>query len=571
MLLTVSPFLITPPSINLSLGRRQSHIITNPSFLAYNDKNIWLKTLNCSSRHSCCSHLNANYFIHGNNPNNIDVVNATTINVAESPKTESPKTTDDSAGIGILNFFQGKNIFITGATEFLGKALVEKLLRSTAVGKIYVLIKAEDKAAAFDRLKSEIINSELLKCLREEHGASYEAFIQEKLIPVAGNICEPELGMDVDTADNIMNEVDVIIQSAANTSMIERYDSLFEANVSGPQRLMRFAKRCKNLILFVHISTAFVNGEREGVNPEKPMTMGENRRKNISSSFPQLDIANEMSLAFKSITSASTELEATIYSKKLGQQRARFYGWFDAYQLTKAMGEMIINECKGDTPVVIVRPAVIESSYKEPFPGWIQGYRVTDPLIISYGKGHLPAFLGDPEVKVDIIPVDMVVNTIIAATAKHGIGGMPGLDVYHSASAIVNPLRYYDVFEFSYEYFNSNPLIESSSKGSNIKEIKFFDNIEDLSKYTQDEICQRDALQQTKWKAKILHAIQLCKIYEFSGFYEGRFDISNTQKLLSEMSEEEQRCFGLDARIIDWRKYFCEIHIPGLKKHVLNL
>ncbi|KAK4385235.1 Fatty acyl-CoA reductase 6, chloroplastic [Sesamum angolense] len=62
---------------------------------------------------------------------------------------------DSTAGIGILDFFQGKNIFITGATGFLGKALVEKLLRSTAVGKIYVLIKAKDKAAAFDRLKTE--------------------------------------------------------------------------------------------------------------------------------------------------------------------------------------------------------------------------------------------------------------------------------------------------------------------------------------------------------------------------------------------------------------------------------
>ncbi|KAL0321758.1 UNVERIFIED_CONTAM: Fatty acyl-CoA reductase 2 [Sesamum calycinum] len=249
------------------------------------------------------------------------------------------------------------------------------------------------------------------------------------------------------------------------------------------------------------------------------MSMGENRRKNVTSSMPQLDIANEMNIAFKSISTASTQLDTTIHSKKLGLER-----------------EMIINECKGDTPVLIVRPAIIESSYKEPFPGWIQGYRVTDPLIISYGKGHLPAFLGDPEVKLDIIPVDMVVNTIIAATAKHGICCRPGLDVYHSASAIVNPLRYYDVFEFSYEYFSSNPLTESSSKGGNIKKIKFFDNINDLSKYTQDEICQSGGLQldamgtnaienlqklQMKWKAKILHAIQLCKIYEFSGSYRG--------------------------------------------------
>ncbi|KAK4433480.1 Fatty acyl-CoA reductase 2, partial [Sesamum alatum] len=477
-------------------------------------------------------------------------------------------SSDDSAGIGILNFFQGKNIFITGATGFLGKALVEKLLRSTAVGKIYVLIKAEDKATAFDRLKSEIINSELFKCLQEEHGTSYEAFVREKLIPVVGNISEPKLGMDFDSTNTIMNEVDVIIQSAANTSFDDRYDSLLEANVNGPQRLMRFAKRCKNLLLFVHISTAYTNGEREGVVFENPITMGENRRKNVSSSFPQLDIANEMSLALKSISRAPTEFETKTHLKKLGQERANFYGWYDAYQLTKAMGEMILNECKGDTPLLIIRPSIIESSYKEPFPGWIQGYKATDPVLISYGKGQLPAFLGDPELPIDIIPVDTVVNTTIAATAKHGIQHKPELSVYHVASSIVNPVRIYDVFEFCYEYFNSNPLIESSSKDNNVEKIKILDNINDLSKYIRDEICQRDGLKldaigtneneilqklQRKCNIKVKHAIQLCKMYEFAVFYRGRFDIFNTQKLLAEMSKKEQSCFGIDARDIDWR------------------
>ncbi|KAK4433484.1 Fatty acyl-CoA reductase 2 [Sesamum alatum] len=528
MLLTVSPFSISPPSsINLSLGRRKD-TITSPCFLPYNDRNVWLKTLNCSSRH-CRSSLYA-YSNHScNNPNNINVVNGATTNVAES---------GDSAGIGILNFFQGKNIFVTGATGFLGKALVEKLLRSTGVGKIYVLIKAEDKAAAFDRLKSEIINSELFKCLQEKHGTSYEAFITEKLIPVVGNICEPDLGMDFDSANTIMNEVDVIIQSAANTAFDDRYDMMLEANVMGPQRLMKFANRCKNLRLFAHISTAYVNGEREGVVFENPMTMGDNRRKDISSSVSQLDIANEMNLALECISRASTEMETTTCLKRLGQERAKFYGWYDTYQLTKAMGEMILNECKGDTPLLIIRPSIIESSYEEPFPGWIQGYKGTDPVIISYGKGQLLAFLGDPEVLLDIIPLDMVVNTIIAATAKHGIEYKPELNVYNVASSFVNPFRLYDLFEFSYEYFNSNPLSISSSKASNITKIKFFNNVNDLSKYTRDEICQRDDLKlaigikenetlqklERECNVKVKHVVQLCKMYEFAVFYRGRYE-----------------------------------------------
>ena len=39
------------------------------------------------------------------------------------------------------------------------------------------------------------------------------------------------------------------------------------------------------------------------------------------------------------------------------------------------MGEMLINSMRGDIPIVITRPTVIESTYKDPFPGWIQGNR----------------------------------------------------------------------------------------------------------------------------------------------------------------------------------------------------
>jgi len=39
------------------------------------------------------------------------------------------------------------------------------------------------------------------------------------------------------------------------------------------------------------------------------------------------------------------------------------------------MGEMMINSTRGDVPVVIIRPSVIESTYKDPFPGWMEGNR----------------------------------------------------------------------------------------------------------------------------------------------------------------------------------------------------
>ena len=55
--------------------------------------------------------------------------------------------------------------------------------------------------------------------------------------------------------------------------------------------------------------------------------------------------------------------------------RAKTYGWPNAYVFTKAMGEMLLGHLKDNVNVVIVRPTIITSTYKEPFPGWVEGVR----------------------------------------------------------------------------------------------------------------------------------------------------------------------------------------------------
>ncbi len=68
-------------------------------------------------------------------------------------------------------------------------------------------------------------------------------------------------------------------------------------------------------------------------------------------------------------------------------------------------------------PVSIVRPSIIESAWAEPRPGWIRGFRMAEPVLISYARGLLSEFPGVPEGIVDVIPVDIVVAAIIAVAA----------------------------------------------------------------------------------------------------------------------------------------------------------
>ncbi|KAF3655409.1 putative fatty acyl-CoA reductase 2-like [Capsicum annuum] len=310
-------------------------------------------------------------------------------------------------GIGIVGFFEDKNILVTGATGFLAKVLIEKTLRTTPnINKIYLLMRAKDKKAAFDRLTSEIIESKLFKCLKEMHGESYESFIRSKLVPIVGNIDEPNLGMDSIIAQKIAQEIDLIIDSAANLTFDLRYDLALEAKVNGPNQLMLFAKKCKQLKFFIHFSTG------EGLIYEKPFTMGESITKekvtshSPSTKFPSLNVANELDFVSKLKNAIENNHTFDNILKDMGFERAKLNGWQDTYSFTKAMSEMIIDNMREDIPVVIIRPSVITSSYEEPFPGGIQGFRVIDPLLIFYGKGEYPCMFGDLSVLVDVVDSD---------------------------------------------------------------------------------------------------------------------------------------------------------------------
>ena len=103
-----------------------------------------------------------------------------------------------------------------------------------------------------------------------------------------------------------------------------------------------------------------------------------------------------------------------------------------------------------------MRPSVIESALAHPFPGWIDGFKVADPLILAFGRGQLPDFPGVPDSVLDVIPVDFVVNACSRPPRRPRRSATPRY--LHVASGASNPLPFHAMYENVRDYFTANPI-----------------------------------------------------------------------------------------------------------------
>ncbi|KAL2331939.1 hypothetical protein Fmac_019520 [Flemingia macrophylla] len=487
----------------------------------------------------------------------------------------------------ILHFLQDKTILVTGATGFLAKIFVEKILRvQPNVKKLYLLLRAKDTESATQRLHTEIIGKDLFRLLKEKMGARFDSFISEKLSMVSGDISKEDLNLkDSILGTEICNQTEVIVNLAATTNFDERYDVALGINTLGAKHVLSFAKKCVKLKVLVHVSTAYVCGEREGVIVEDPHHSGVSLN-----GVPGLNIDIEKKKVDEKFNElreeGATKHDIELAMKDLGSKRARMYGWPNTYVFTKAMGEMVVETAKGNLNVVIVRPTMITSTYKDPFPGWIEGLRTIDSIVVAYGKGKLKSFLVDLKAVFDVIPADMVVNEMIVAMVAHAKEPSPSDIIYHVGSSVINPVRYLNLRDYVLKYFTKKPLIDKKGKPIKVGKVTIFSDMASFLKYIYIRYqlplkglevvnvvsCHYFEEKCVNFNRKIRTVMRLVEIYKPYLFFNALFDNTNSKKLLSMARQggPEMELFYFDPRIIDWEDYFINVHFPGIVKYVFK-
>jgi HAD superfamily hydrolase (TIGR01490 family) len=541
---------------------------------------------------------------------------------------KTPAAAEPPGPLTIADTLAGKRILVTGATGFLGTALVERLLRSVPGCEVAVLIRPTRRSDAAARLSREVVRNDCFNRLRDELGDGFADVVAARLKAVAGDVGRDGLGLDAD-GRRLLASCDVVVHSAATVAFDAPLDTAVEVNLLGPSRVATAIEDVAGTRQHEHpgalpthlvtVSTAYVAGTHQGDATETlathAMASGARARTHTTVTT-EVDIGAEVIAARrlrddlesasrsperlqKFTTGARAELGAAgphllaERTEKLreewvrtelverGRARAQSLGWPDAYAFTKALGERALVSAHPDLPTTIVRPSIIESALAEPRPGWIRGFRMAEPIIVSYARGLLREFPGVPEGVVDVIPVDMVVAAIIAVAAA---GPDTGPTVYHVASSVRNPLRYGQLVDLVRSWFTDHPLYDSDGQPIMVPEWSFPGRgrvQRQLQRATKALTTAERVLgtlpvrgeradlaaRVEERRSQAERALGYTELYGAYTETEAHFRVDRLLSLWGRLSRSDQDLFCFDPGVISWANYVHDVHLPSVVEH----
>ncbi|PFX13405.1 Fatty acyl-CoA reductase 1 [Stylophora pistillata] len=419
--------------------------------------------------------------------------------------------------LSISDFYAQKTVFITGATGFLGKVVIEKLLRACPrVKKIYLLARSRRGVSPQQRI-DDLLDGMLYDTVRDMGGDW-----RNKLVPIKGDIAEDKLGMSDEDWKMLQENVEIVFHSAATVRFDEDLKDAMTLNLYGTQNVIGLCRGMKRLEVR---SFRWMNDDM--VNSLTPHLIG--KRPNT-------------------------------------------------YTFTKSLAEHVLLKEADNIPIAIFRPSIIGAAWKEPLEGWIDNFNGPSGLFVAAGKGMLRSMIGDLNAIADIIPVDYSANMLLAiawhrvakslaicdllSTPGHNFHTIQSFKLYLLTGTMIS--KHFENYPFEGVFRRPNFAFEQRKLihyywcyiGHKIPAF-----IADMGSF-----CSGQRPRMNKLYGKLDRATKSLIFFTSRGW---EFSMDNYHGLIQDMSPQDRETFNFDVQKLDWNNYFLHF-ILGLKKFVLK-
>ena len=285
----------------------------------------------------------------------------------------------------------GERVFLTGGTGLLGAQIIKRILRDHPSTRLSLLVRSTARETSRSRI------DKLLAGLLSGPEASAA---RDRIEVVEGDIADRAFGLSAAHAGDLAARVDHIIHCAATV----RFDLPLEVarrhNTEGTRNVLEFAGGVSGLRRFDYVGTAYVAGRRAGLVREDELDVGQ--------------------------------------------------GFWNSYEQTKMEAEKLVRAFGANHPTTVYRPSIIVGDSRT---GETTGFQGLYQVLPLYSRSLILAIPADPSTRVDLVPIDYVLDALFALmNDDKSIGGS-----FHLASGPGNTCTIDQLVRMLATFTNATP------------------------------------------------------------------------------------------------------------------
>lgn len=238
-----------------------------------------------------------------------------------------------------------RRLLMTGGTGSLGLEILPRILERDPDLTVTLLIRERAGLGVEARLE------DARRYLRRWAPMADASMVEA----VAGDVTLPGLALETGASMRLRSTVTRILHLAASVKLSASLDCERATNTRGVVEVLDFAASCPFLDSITHVSTAYVAGDRGGLVREEELECGQ--------------------------------------------------GFHNGYEESKWEAERLVRERMGELPITILRPSIVVGDSRD---GHIATLATIYPPIRRIASGDVRVISGEPDVRLDIVPVDIV-------------------------------------------------------------------------------------------------------------------------------------------------------------------